>query len=260
MSILVVEVLSEGIIFGADRNITYTDVNGSTTQGTSRSKVFKWPAERFLFGFVGAATVGGLPMDEWLDSIKDEFASKTSLEEIAQKIHQKIQLQRAEDEGINPAKGLIIHLGGFERRNDIWLPFVWHISNAYKLGKFGYLPDFRKTFVCSEAFWNWAKPYEIDPSEVRRILRVMEKQFNPCWFHQGIDLCTFNALESAIKSTFKLLCQQHPEHEIPTTIEEWAKHIRMQILMYGAYFEAFRPEGQRYVGGSGDIVFTPWPE
>jgi len=77
MSILVVEVLSEGIIFGADRNITYTDVNGSTTQGTSRSKVFKWPTERFLFGFVGAATVGGLPMDEWLDSIKDEFANIT---------------------------------------------------------------------------------------------------------------------------------------------------------------------------------------
>ena len=94
MSILVVEVLSEGIIFGADRNITYTDDNGSTTQGTSRSKVFRWPTERFLFGFVGAATVGGLPMDEWLDSLKDEFANKTSLEEIAQELHQKLQLQR----------------------------------------------------------------------------------------------------------------------------------------------------------------------
>jgi hypothetical protein len=150
--ILALEVLSEGIIFGADRSITYTHVNGTTTQGAPRLKVLKWPTESFLFGFVGAATVGGLPMDDWLDSIKDEFANKTSLEEIAQSLHGKIQSQRAIDEGDNPAEGLIIHVGGFERKNDIWLPFVWHISNAYKLGKFGYLPDFRKRFVCSEAF------------------------------------------------------------------------------------------------------------
>jgi len=30
--------------------------------------------------------------------------------------------------------------------------------------------------------------------------------------------------------------------------------------MYGAYFKAFRPEDQQFVGGGVDVVSIPWPE
>lgn len=258
MSVLVVEVLSEGIIFGADRNVTTEYGNGTTRQDEARPKVMKWPTNEFLFGSVGVATVGGLPINEWLIAQKDDFEAIGSLEGIAQELHKRVQEQRAEDEGGKSAEGLIIHVGGFEKKNEFWLPYVWHISNCYKLGQFGYLPDFRKEFICSEAFWKVAE--KIDPLEIRSYLRVLEKQFTPVWFHQGIDLSTFNALESAIRSSFKLLCERHPNHDIPNTIEGWAKHIKMQILMYGAYFEAFHPEGERYVGGGADVIFAPWPD
>lgn len=257
MSILVVEILSEGLLFGADRNITSTYPEGKTEQKIVQPKVLKWPTDKFLFGFVGAAEVKGLPMDKWLYSIKNKFETKASLGEIAQEFQKEIQEQRLRDEGDNPAQPLIIHIGGFEKKSDIWLPNVWHIGNVHKLGLYSYM-DFRKEFYCKEVLWSQFEE-KIDPKEFRKFLKVKAKNFEPVWFHQGIDLFTFNVLESAIKSSFKLLCQQHPDHEIPTTLEGWAKHVSMQVLMYGAYFEAFHSEGERYVGGGADVVYTPWP-
>jgi hypothetical protein len=40
-------------------------------------------------------------------------------------------------------------------------------------------------------------------------------------------------MEENIKSTLKILCENHPN----------------QILMYNSYFEAFYPENERIVGG-----------
>lgn len=257
MSILVIEVLSEGMIFGADRNITTEYLDGSTAQELTKPKVFKWPKDNILIGFVGAATVKGQPVEKWLDTLTEEFQHKTSLEEIARGLTTRIQAQRAKDEGINPAEPMIIHIGGFEKKDGFWLPYVWFIRNTHGFGQFGYL-DFRKEFSCSEEFWNYFK--DVDPSEIRKVLKVQAKQFMPFWFHQGIDLFTFNVLESAIKSSFKLLCERHPDHDIPKTLEEWSKHVRMQVLMYGAYFDAFHPVGERYVGGGADVIFTPWPD
>ena len=256
MSILVVEVLSEGMIFGADRNITTTYSNGTTVQEISRPKVFKWPKDDVLVGAVGAATVNGLPIEEWLNTLTEEFRQKTSLEEIAKDLNARIQEQRSKDEGTNPATPMIIHLGGFEKKDGLWLPYIWFIRNTHKPGQFRYL-DFRKEFSNTEEFWKYFK--DVDPTEIRKVLKVLAKQFKPFWFHQGIDLFTFNVLESAIKSSFKLLCEQHPDHDIPTTLEGWSKHVYMQVLMYGAYYEAFHPEGKRYVGGGADVIFTHWP-
>jgi hypothetical protein len=256
MSILVVEALAEGLVFGADKNITTTYADGRTDQKNKRSKVLKWPNDDYLFGFVGAAELDGQSMHEWLATLAKDFQGKQSLEEIAGELKERVQSQRLKDEGTEPASPLIIHIGGFEKNNGFWVPHIWHIGNTHNSGRFGYL-DIRKDFFCRERFWHYFE--ETDPSEIRKVLKVMAKQFNPFWFHQGIDLLTFNILEASVRSSFKLLCEQHPDHDIPKTLDEWAKHIRMQVLMYGAYFEAFHPEGERYVGGGVDIEYLPWP-
>lgn len=256
MSILVVEVVSEGMIFGADRNITVSSADGRANQGNPQRKVMKWPNEHTLFGFVGAATINGQPIENWLQSIHSDFENFTSLGQIAQDLRTRIETQRKADEGSDPAAGMIVHVGGFEQRDGIWLPHVWHITNTRGTGLYGYL-DFNKVYTCIEHMYGPLK--EIHPSEVRKYLGVLAKQFQPFWFHQGLDLFTFNVLESSIKSSFKLLCEQHPDHRIPNSLDEWSKHVKMQILMYGAYYEAFRPIGQRYVGGGADIEYLPWP-
>jgi hypothetical protein len=257
MSILVVEVLSEGLIFGADRNITQTYPNGSTTQKSKHPKVLKWPNENYLFGFVGAAQIGAKPMHEWLDTLTEEFKSKTSLNDIVNELKSRVQIQRIKDEGNCPPQPLIIHIGGFQRKDSYWVPQVWYIRNAPKHGLFGYL-DLRKEFDCADAFHE--KFADCHPSEIRKVLKVQAKQFDPFWLHQGIDLLTFNVLGDSIKSSFRLLCERHPDHDIPTTLEEWSKHVRMQILMYGAYYEAFHGKGKQYVGGGADVISLRWPD
>jgi len=260
MSILVINVLNEGLIFGADKSITEYYPDGKTRQYPS-SKVLKWPTDKYLFGFVGAAQMGKLPMIEWLREQQHEYEEIDSLEQIAQRLHQRVQEQRNIDDTQKLPEPLVIHLGGFEKKNGIWIPMVWHIGNMHKLGRFDYL-DTRHEFFCREEFWanETIKNAVLDPSEVRRFLKVLAKQFNPFWFHQGLDLFTFNVMQGAIQTAFRNLCQQHPEHDIPTTLEEWEKHVMMQVLMYGAYFESFQPVGKRYVGGGADIISTPWPE
>lgn len=256
MSILVVEALSEGLIFGADRNITLTYPNGSTSQKCRRPKVLKWPDKNHLFGFVGAAEIGKKPIHEWLATLTEEFTSKKSLKDIANDLNREVQKQRIQDEKDGPTQPLIIHIGGFEKKDNYWIPQVWHIRNVYKLGQFGYL-DFRKEFYFDDQFGEHFK--DVHPSEIRKVLKVKAKQLKPFWFHQGIDLFTFNVLQEAIKSSFKLLCEKHPDHDIPTTLKEWTKHVRMQVLMYGAYYKAFHKKGRQYVGGGADIVSLPWP-
>ncbi len=256
MSILVVEVVSEGMIFGADRNITVTYPDDRANQGVPQRKVMKWPNNNTLFGFVGAATINGQSVENWLQSIQADFQKLPTIERIAQELRTRIEAQRMADEGNNPADAMIVHLGGFEQQNGIWLPFVWHVTNTHRLGRFGYL-DIDKNYSCTEHMYGPLK--DIDPSEVQKLLEVQAKQFQPFWFHQGLDLLTFNVLESSIKSSFKLLCEHHPDHRIPTSLEEWSKHVKMQILMYGAYYEAFKPVGQRYVGGGADIEYLSWP-
>jgi len=146
---------------------------------------------------------------------------------------------------------------GFEKKNGYWVPYVWHIRNVYRLGRFSYL-DYRKNFTHHEEFWT--KFPDTDPSEIKNVLKVMAKQFNPFWFHQGIDLVTFNVLQSSIKAAFKHLCENHPDHNIPTTLEEWEKHVKMQILMYSSYYQSFYPTSGQYVGGGTDILSLEWPK
>jgi hypothetical protein len=257
MSILVVEALSEGLIFGADRNITTRNPDGTTAQEQQWPKVLKWPSKNSLFGYVGEAQLGRLPMHEWLGKRQTKYRKKASIEQIARGLAKEIQSQRSKDECKSAAGGLVVHIGGFERRNHHWVPVVWYISNIHKPGRFGYL-NITKEFLASEEFWSYFK--DVDPSEIRKVLKVRAKQSDPFWFHQGVDLFTFNVLQDSIKSSFRLLCQRHPDHDIPTTLEEWTKHVRMQVLMYGAYFQAFFPPGRHFVGGGVDIQCLPWPE
>ena len=256
MSILVIEVLHEGLIFGADRNITTRYDDGTTSQESQSSKVLTWPHGKCLFGFVGAARMGNLPMIDWLATIKDDFRDIPSVGAIANELHNKVQMQRDKDNTHEAPERLIIHIGGFEKKDGFWIPAVWVIRNTHKMGRFGYL-DVGHEFLCTEVFRTTDLVRDIDPSEIRRFLKVLAKQFQPFWFHQGFDLFTFNALHGAIKSAFRLLCGQHPDHDIPITLHEWEKHVRMQVLMYGAYFDAFGSQGEQFVGGGAGVVSTP---
>jgi len=268
MSILVVQALYEGIIMGADRNITSTSItktaDGRTIyvfQGQSqRPKVLRWPNSRALVGYVGVGTIGGLPTDEWLYNFIGRNMEFCTLEELAQSLGKEVQSQRIIDEGREKAEALIIHLAGFDNKNGIPIPVIWFIRNPYRLDPIEGYVDIRKEYLVTEELWK--KEYIGDslPETIREYLRQRARDYHPHWFHQGFDLGVFNTLDAFLRASFRLLIERHPKHSFPETLTEWSRHLSMAILTYGAYFQSFYGPSEQYVGGGVDIVSLPWPD
>lgn len=255
MSFLVIEVLSKGIILAADRNITTTYTDGSEDQSVKRQKVLKWPNDKAIVGYVGQARIGGKYTDEWLTDFINRNLTFSSLSEVSEILRKEVEAQRKIDEGKGNPSPLIIHLGGFETNNSVKIPRVFLITNVWDL-KNGQYCDFRKDFKSTEELSK--KLPEIKESDYQKSFSIIENKLEPFWFHQGFDLMTFNVMHAFTKNAFKYLINNHPSHKLPTDLQEWEKHIKMQILMYGSYFESFGSSGQQYVGGGVDIVSLSW--
>lgn len=256
MSFLIVEITSKGLIFGADRNVTTTYPDGSTDQNTKTEKVLKWTNGKALIGFVGQGQIGHLSTTAWINKFIVDNPDFSSLEEISSKLKVEVEQQRRVDEGGNEAVPLIIHLGGFDSVSGISIPKIYYITNVYGLDQNGYI-DFRKEFKSTEELWKYF-PGINTAAEIKAAITKLEEQYEPFWFHQGLDLLTFNVLHASLKLAFKNLILNHPRHKLPTSIQEWEKHAKMQILMYGSYFESFHPENELYVGGGADILSIEW--
>jgi len=96
------------------------------------------------------------------------------------------------------------------------------------------------------------------PKELRTYLANRASAHDPFWFHDGIELLVFNTLEDGVKKAFKEL---HKVGKLPPpqTLEEWERHARMWVLLFGGYYEAFGEPGKKYVGNGADVLSIPWP-
>lgn len=276
MSILLVELVPQGIIFGADRNIS-SEEKGTPqfideTDGKSyyeilhrhyfqspRPKVLRWPQRKALIGYVADdATLGGVPTDEWLYDFIGNHLQFESFETLAESLRQSVEDQRIIDEGDNDPIPVIMHLAGFEEREGIQVPAVWVIRNDHNPP---HLNVIRKEFLKEDCLWLERHPWYKPPRMLRDYLSDCAATFNPFWFHQGFDLGTFNLLEAFLKAGLKELYRTGPlENRSPQNLSDWERQVRMSILMYGAYFQAYQKPYEQYVGGGVDTVSIPWPE
>lgn len=118
MSILVVRLVQQGLLLGADRNVTSQSElhDGHTRTIVSgqlrRPKVFKWPNRETLIGFVGQGLVEQRPTDEWLYSFMGQHLEFDSLQEVAK------SLVAALDKALPPhddKQPMIVHLAASRR-------------------------------------------------------------------------------------------------------------------------------------------------
>lgn len=266
MSFLVVEIVPEGIVFGADRHITTTltesnMINGilhhkvSTGFGT-RSKVLRWPNKKAVVGYVGAAKTGGLFTDEWLMDFIGSHHDFSCLQELAKALKKKVQDERQTFDG-NNSQAQIIHLAGFEKGEDGWKPQVFYISNCWSLVD-GEYADVRKEF--GEYPDVFAQKYVGKRlSEIRKDLDERAKRYEPRWFHQGFGLKKFNCLKEYMNRSLKELVESKAMKE-PSVLADWEKQVKFSVLMYGAYFQSFEDDLSQYVGGGVDTVSLAWPD
>lgn len=268
MSILVIHIVGEGIILGADRNITETSTQKSEDGKTiyvregqgNMTKVLKWPNNKALIGSVGVATIGKISIYDWLYNFIGRNLDFSRFDELSNNLKEEVQKQRTIDEKGEEAEGLIIHLAGFEERKQRKVPVVWMITNCHNFDpKDGRYTKIDKEFGVSEELWKEKYIGTSTSDNIRNYFINKAKNHEPFWFHQGFDLGAFNILDFFIKQSFRTLIK-HNIRTFPKTLEEWSQYLSMSILSYAAYFQSFYSPNEQYVGGGVDIVSLPWLE
>lgn len=260
MSIFVGEVYPQGIVFGADKNLTYIfrDRDGREVGSAQDlgSKVLRWPKSKGLLGFVGRATVGGQSMHDWLHDFMGDHIGFTDPADVAYDMRDRLQHE------LGDSSETIVQFAAYARREGCIIPEFWHITNVHGLAPdgSGYLHASDK-FEASERLLGVHLRDEgiTSPKQVREHLGRRSEQFAPFWFHQGLELRVFNTICEATRQAF-LGLQQAKLLERPSTLREWAQYVRFWVLTYGAYLDSFGGPGQRYVGGGADVHSIPWPE
>jgi hypothetical protein len=255
VSILVVRLVPEGLLFAADRNITQTlpTQAGYVLRGhTQRSKVLKWPNRDAIVGYVGEARIDGTPTNEWLYSFIGRNIDFPDFATLGPTLGQELDALMQAGKVGSP---LIIHLGGFELAGGEWTPRIWFIHNTAGLNDYGPIPGTK--FVWSDEIRQPAYFGNMTGNQIRAHPAV-QTLFS---FRQGHDLAAFNTIDAALRDAMKAIVQQHPLqlHPQPTDLAEWEKHLRMAVLGYSAYFGAFFASYEQYVGGGADVVSVPWP-
>jgi hypothetical protein len=268
-------VVPQGIIFGADRNISFERKSPQVTKTiegehttiniqperylaqSQRPKVLRWPKGRAVLGYVGEAQIGGRPTDEWLHDFIGDHPTIDDFERVAEDLRSRVEQQRTLDESDRDAQTLLIHLGGFERREETWVPVIWFIRNVHDMQGEEYL-DVRKEFGKSEEFWRYWP--ESNTRHIRDLMKDRSSKYDLFGFQQGIALDTFNMLSDVVSQAFLELSRKHPRHAVPSSLTEWERYVRMSVLTFGAYFESYMDPGEQTVGGGADVVSIPWPE
>ncbi len=253
MSTIVIEVVPQGIIFGADRNRTLTKLLTGEKSQIQVTKVRKSANEKVLIGSIGSGEIANKSAQDWLSDFVNE-REKLSLEEIAKEVKEAVEKERKLADGSSPV-GQIINLAGFVEEGGVIIPSVRYISNCWSLIKGNY-DDVRPEF--GEYPDVFRQNLTVPPPLVKPVIEALANDFNPFWFHHSIGLTDFNILKSFLKQSLQIISKEN-NRLVPTTLEDWEKQVRMSVLVYGAFFEAFSPPGDQYVGGGADIVSLPWP-
>jgi hypothetical protein len=253
VSILVVHLIPQGLIFGADRNVT-TQVEGEVVYvgQSQRPKVLKWPNRDALLGYVGQARIDDRMTDEWLYAYIGRNLGEQSFDVLAGALGADL------DEGIQRGaidSPVVIHLGGFELVEGEWYPRVWFLHNTNGLDEAGGYLLGDQVVVREEL---GQQEYFGDSTSEQIRARVAERVFS---FRQGVDLGAFNLIDDGLREAMRAIVHFHPGQPVraPVTLEDWEKHVRLSILGYGAYFGAFYEPFQQFVGGGADVVSAAWP-
>ena len=259
MSILIVHLVPQGLLFGADRNITaeIRREDGGIeirVQGQSqRPKVLKWPNREAIVGYVGAAEIASMPTDLWLyQRLIGRNLAFPDFDTVAYSLQRELNACLASGDLAGP---LVVHLGGFEQVGSEWKPVVWFIRNTTGLTNVGtYVLG--TGFECSEELLKPTYFGSKTGSEIRA--EVQRAYFS---FRQGYDLAAFNAIEQKLREAIAGIVHGHPArlHPVPNTLDEWAKHVKLAVNGYGAYFASFFEPYEQYVGGGADVVHAVWP-
>jgi hypothetical protein len=269
MSILLSAYYPEGIVYVADKNITFT-VN--TLNGTRKyveptgTKVLSWPNNKAIIGYVGLGSLAGLTLEEYLRTFIAGTRDFTDIDLLANQLRDQIQVDFSEDFATKEVddKQLIFHLGGFTKKDNVTVPVLYHIWNYTGIvdPKTGEYPPGERIFKLTEdierTFKKWPNPEDY-PQKIRINLQNMVDDNRYLWFNNGYNLGAFNLFKDIV---WQALCylQNTPFAFEISGINSRVAFCRMAVELFSSYFTYYKFPEDRIVGGGSEAVYIPWPE
>lgn len=255
MSAILIRLFADGIVFGADRNVT---VNGVCDGSVTTDKVCKSANGNVLIGSIGEGELGGKWALEQITEVVDAYAD-APLAIIAKEVQSAVYHQRKDDDKGKSSPGeQIVNLAGFEERDGVIVPECYYISNCYELTEKGTYDDVRQEFGCSPEVKIQSDQWELPAKDLRERLRALQNGPRPFGFQHSINLAKFNVLDQYARSTVDSLLKIDPAL-LPVSLEDWAKQIGLSLRLFGAYYQTYEPDDKQFVGGGADVVYVPWP-
>lgn len=244
MSLLVANVVPEGLIFAADRNLSNPD---GCVVGTA-PKVLKWHDPALLVGYVGEALVAGEPMHEWLHRFLEQNATN-DLRTLATRLADDLELGFA---GLpESARGTIVHVGAFEQTDDGPLPAIWYIRDAEiqsdgsikHKARFEPRDELKQDPASGDAYFG-----DATGEEIRAHLRSAQTPHPWAGYRQSFDLAVFGELD---RSLWRFAALQE-RHRPPTVIEEWEPFMKLVGTrlrrLFRSVLSAWQAAGRRWGG------------
>lgn len=268
MSILLSGYYPEGIVFAADKNatITYRTSGKKRHVEPTATKVVSWPHRRAVVGFVGLGRLVGLGLDEWMRIFIAGNRDFEDIDYLAENLRCRIQEDFDQDYSMEPDVTdayLVIHLGGFRRKDNIAVPVMYHIFNHGPIDdKTGKYPPAQRTFDLDEGvevgFKKWPHPEDY-PERVRERLQRMIDECQYFWFNNGYNFVAFNVFKDAIWQALHII-QNAGFGPKATGLGARVAFCKMAVEVFGSYFTHHYDPEDRLVGGGVDVVYVPWPE
>lgn len=259
VSLLVVYLVQEGILFAADRNLS-APAEGRMVNVGEAAKVLTWPDGRAILGYVGRASVAGEPAEAWLKRFMDEHPKTDNLRAVCRDLAE--DLEQAWRHVQRDKRGMIVHVGGFDRRDPDALPLIFYVRDieVQPDGSFKQLLRFESRDELKRGEYFGSKT----AAEIHADLRATTPAEPIPWFsfRQGFDLAAFNELDKALwwfRGRLVGGASRARAHPAPSSIEEWTKFVKLSVLGYEAYFQAFYEPDEQLVGGSVNVVALEWP-
>lgn len=268
MSILLSGYYPEGIVFAADKNATITQRSGADEKRyvePTATKVLSWPHNKAVVGFVGLGELAGLKMDEWMRIFIAKYRDFDDIYSVARALKKSIQgdFDRDYPEGVDVSDyRLVIHLGGFTKKQGVHVPVMFHIWNHGGINpKTGEYAPANRTFnlveKLEEGFSEWDNPEDY-PKRIRDRLSKMVEERRYLWFNNGFNFAAFNVFRDFI---WHALFRIHDAGfaNLLMGLDARVAFCKMAVEVFGSYFTHHYDPDERYVGGGVDVVFIKWP-
>lgn len=253
MTLLLTEITDKGIVFAADRNLSWFDQASGKIGGLAhrRKKILGIESLSAAIGYFGNAHVGREKtlMDDWLEGFITSHSDCTSLEQLAHRL--KIALETS----LTPeqkTRMLGLHLAGYTERETLRLPTFWFVTNICGM-RGPFYEGVRETFSVSEDF------LERDVRFVKPNLLGEYLQSHGARIYRNGTLAPYVAIAGHIHSLFRTIWALRHEWDLkefqpPADLDEYAVLSRFHIELTARIYDLFSKSKARPIGGGVDVI------